>query len=92
MFPNQTNATFPPPAVADTQRAEVEFVKGWMEEWRKEMRGGAKGEGCWKGGHGKGHGHGGEEGRGRGGWGWWGEGKGWGQAKGKKGGEGWCAE
>ncbi|RMY48175.1 hypothetical protein D0865_08239 [Hortaea werneckii] len=92
VFPNQTNATFPPPAVADTQRAEVEFVKGWMEEWRKEMRGGAKGEGCWKGGHGKGHGHGGEEGRGRGGWGWWGEGKGWGQAKGKKGGEGWCAE
>ncbi|KAI7240630.1 serine carboxypeptidase [Hortaea werneckii] len=93
VFPNQTNDTFPPPAVADTQQAEVEFVRGWMEEWKKgEMRGGGKGDGCWDGeGHGKGHGHGGAEGSGRGGWGWWGEGKGWGKGKGKGGEEG-CGE
>ncbi|RMY32925.1 hypothetical protein D0866_06264 [Hortaea werneckii] len=94
VFPNQTNATFPPPAVADTQRAEVEFVRGWMEEWRKEMGEEGEREGCWKGeGHGKGgHRHGGEEGRGRGGWGWWSEGKGGGKGNGKKGGEGWCGK
>ncbi|KAI7225586.1 serine carboxypeptidase [Hortaea werneckii] len=35
VFLNQTNATFPPQPVADTQRAEAEFVRGWMEEWRE---------------------------------------------------------
>ncbi|KAI7636728.1 serine carboxypeptidase [Hortaea werneckii] len=88
VFPNQTNATFPPPAVADTQRAEAEFVRGWMEEWRREMREKGEGEGCWSGAHGEGRHHGGEGGKGRGGWGWWGEGKGWGK-KGR-GGEGRC--
>ncbi|GAB1728866.1 hypothetical protein NU195Hw_Modified_115t1 [Hortaea werneckii] len=91
VFPNHTNATFPPPAVADTQRAEAEFVRGWMEEWRREMRekGEGNAEGCWDGGHGEGRHRGGEGGRGRGGWGWWGEGKGWGKGEGK-GGEEWC--
>ncbi|OTA33826.1 hypothetical protein BTJ68_08081 [Hortaea werneckii EXF-2000] len=46
VFPNQTNATFPPPAVADTQRAEAEFVRGgWRSGGRR--RGGMLGRRSW---------------------------------------------
>ncbi|KAI7037579.1 serine carboxypeptidase [Hortaea werneckii] len=65
VFLNQTNATFPPQPVADTQRAEAEFVRGWMEEWRREMRekGEGEGRGCWGGGgQGEGRHRGGEGG------------------------------
>jgi len=42
VFPNQTTATFPPSAVADTQKSEIQFVQEWMQEWQLQclIRGG----------------------------------------------------
>jgi hypothetical protein len=36
LFPNETTPDLPPRAVAQTQKAEVEFVKAWVKEWKKE--------------------------------------------------------
>jgi len=33
LFLNETTTVLPPAPVADTQRAEVQFVKEWMLEW-----------------------------------------------------------
>lgn len=35
-FPNETRPGLLPQPVARAQRAEVEFVRGWLEEWRRE--------------------------------------------------------
>lgn len=34
LFPNETTAELPPPAVADTQKEELQFVQEWMLEWQ----------------------------------------------------------
>lgn len=34
LFSNETTSTLPPGPVADTQRAELQFVKEWMQEWK----------------------------------------------------------
>lgn len=38
LFPNQTTATLPPKPVADTQKAEVAFVKEWLKEWKPKAQ------------------------------------------------------
>ncbi|KAK3330749.1 serine carboxypeptidase S28-domain-containing protein [Apodospora peruviana] len=35
LFPNETTPELPPKPVKKAQRAEVEFVKAWMKEWKK---------------------------------------------------------
>jgi hypothetical protein len=35
LFPNETTADLPPKPVVDAQKAEVQFVLGWMKEWEK---------------------------------------------------------
>ena len=39
LFPNQTTAKLPPPAVKAAQAQEVEFVKAWVAEWNSKKRG-----------------------------------------------------
>ena len=34
VFPNETRPGFPPAPVAEVQRAEVQFVLEWMEDWK----------------------------------------------------------
>ncbi|KAK0730225.1 peptidase S28 [Lasiosphaeris hirsuta] len=34
LFPNETTAELPPPPIVEVQKAEVEFVKAWLEEWK----------------------------------------------------------
>lgn len=38
VFENQTSATFPPHRIVDTQKAEIQFVQEWMEEWKLTCR------------------------------------------------------
>ncbi|KAK3362495.1 peptidase S28 [Lasiosphaeria hispida] len=35
LFPNETTAELPPPPIIEVQKAEVEFVNAWMEEWKR---------------------------------------------------------
>lgn len=35
LFPNETTASLPPVPVKDAQMAEVEFVKSWLEDWKR---------------------------------------------------------
>ncbi|KAL2136153.1 hypothetical protein VTI74DRAFT_5206 [Chaetomium olivicolor] len=39
VFANETRPGFPPRPVAEAQRAEVKFVKAWLEQWRREKSG-----------------------------------------------------
>lgn len=34
LFPNETTTELPPKPVADAQKAEIKFVKAWMQEWK----------------------------------------------------------
>ncbi|KAK8030388.1 extracellular serine carboxypeptidase [Apiospora arundinis] len=36
-FPNETTANLPPSAVAEVQKAEAQFVRKWMQEWKLEQ-------------------------------------------------------
>ncbi|KAK6435243.1 hypothetical protein LTR95_008573 [Oleoguttula sp. CCFEE 5521] len=36
LWPNETSANLPPGPVREAQEQELEFVKAWMKEWRKE--------------------------------------------------------
>ncbi len=36
LFPNETTPHLPPKAVAQAQRAEVNFVRAWVQEWKAE--------------------------------------------------------
>jgi len=47
LFPNETTPTLPPAPIADTQRAEVRFVKAWMREWHRQHHGKGSGGPGW---------------------------------------------
>lgn len=36
LFPNETTASLPPTAVADTQKYEATFVQDWLKQWEAE--------------------------------------------------------
>ena len=39
VFANQTRPGFPPAPIVDTQSMELEFVKGWLAEWKNQTKG-----------------------------------------------------
>ena len=38
VFNNETTPELPPPPVKEVQEMEINFVKAWMAEWKKEKR------------------------------------------------------